>query len=112
MSPLAHFAKVLEEFPSFFFGFIFSLLAVICSDPIILALTLGCIALGFVIGPVWAVIAFLLVYVQIRTFNSIANAIGNGLVAVASSLVPPPTPLDDLPPPPMVTPQDTTLPDS
>lgn len=75
-STLVKVAKTLERFPGYIAGFLISTLISTLSDPIVTALTIGSIAIGFVTNVFIAVGVFFLFYTAMRMILSIATAIG------------------------------------
>lgn len=75
-SPLKQLALALQELPVNLFSFVVGLLSAMIIDPILMALLFGSVAVGLQTNAIVAFAVFFLVYVTIRTINTVANAIG------------------------------------
>ncbi len=75
-SPFKQLAEAFQSLPASLASFVIGILIAVIVDPILLALLFGSVAVGLKTDVVTAVAVFFLVYVLIRTINTVANAIG------------------------------------
>lgn len=75
-TPLVQAAKATEQFPNFFVAFIAGTIISICSDPLVLSLSLGSVMFGIVTRRISTAGAmFWLLYALLRTVSGLSNAV-------------------------------------